>query len=343
MTELAGPSRSLVLAAAASFLALPAAGQTSEPFYAGKTIDLIVGFPAGGFNDVNARLAARHLGNHLPGKPKVIARNMPGGGSIIASNHLYSLARKDGTVLALVSPTVPMDEKLGAGGVKFETAKFNWIGRIGTAVNVAMVWHTSPIKSVEDLKTRTSTTGATGAGSVVAVYPNVLNHMLGTRIKIVMGYAGSAEAMLAMERGEVEGHTASWEAVNALHPSWAKEGKIRVLVQFALARHPLLPSVPTAVDLVSSPEDVATMKAMVASGDIGKSIMTTPDVPADLVAAMRRAFDAMCRDPEFIADAQRSGVDVTPMKGEDLQRFIEELSAIPQPVITRVKQFYGVK
>lgn len=337
--------RTTTLCPALAFLAgaAPATCQTAEQFYAGKTLDMIIGFPAGGFNDTNARLAARHLGNHIPGKPKIIARNMPGGGSLVAANHIYTVARRDGTVLGLLSPTIPMDEKLGTAGIKFESARFNWIGRIGAAVNVAMIWHASPIMTVDDLKTRETTTGATGAGSVVAVYPNVLNHMFGTKFKIVMGYAGSAEAMLAMERGEVEAHTASWEAVNAMHPSWVKDGKIRVVVQFALARHRQLPHVPTAVDLARTPDDAATMKAMVASGDIGKSIMTGPELPTDRVEALRRAFDDMCKDPAFLADAQKSGVDISPMKGEELQKFIEDVGAISPAIVARVKGFYAMK
>ena len=178
-----------------------------EQFYKGKTIDLVIGYPPGGSNDVFARFVARHLGRFIAGHPNIVTRNMPGGGSLLAANYVYSIAPKDGSVLAIVAPTIPLDAKLGNPAAKFEPEKFNWIGRTGTAANPLMIWHTQPFNSWKDALTQEITLSATGAGSTVSVYPTVLNNVLKTKFKLVMGYKGSGEAMLAMERGETAGHS----------------------------------------------------------------------------------------------------------------------------------------
>ena len=319
----------------------PAVAQTLEQFYRGKTIEMIIGYAPGGSNDIYARLVARHIGRHIPGAPNVVARNMPGAGSIIAGNFLYNIAPKDGTVLGLVSPTMPLDEKLGAQGVKFESSKFNWIGRVAPSTNIAFFWRTAPVQSTDDLFTKAATIGATGAGSTVAIYPTVLNNVLGAKLKLVMGYAGSPEAMLAMERGEVDGHSTSFDALRTSHPDWIEEGKVRIVVQFALTRHPQMPDVPTIVELARTDEQRKILRAVMNATEIGKMILSPPGQPAERVNALRLAFDQTMLDPEFAADVEKSRVERIPLNGEALQKLVEEVGNLSPEIAAKVKAIYG--
>ena len=236
-----------------------------------------------------------------------------------------------------------LDEKLGAGGVKFETAKFNWIGRISSATNVTGIWHTSRVKSVQDaLKTEVSL-GATGAGSTVFVYPNVLNRVVGTKFKLIMGYGGSNEAMLAVERGEVEGHSTSLEAYKSAQPGWIKDKKINFIVQYGLKRHPDIPDVPTCVELARNPEEAAILKAVVNATEIGKSILTSPGVPSDRVTILRKAFDEMVRDGEFIRELDSMRVELTPMSGAELQALVQEVGNLTPDLVQKIKAVYGTQ
>ncbi len=305
---------SLTIGASASFAQTDVAS-----FYKGKTLDMIVGYAAGSSNDIAARELARYMPKYLPGAPNVVTRNMPGGGSFTAGNYIYNVAPKDGTVIGLLAPTIAIDEKMGTTGVKFSTSKFIWLGRETTSVGVTMVWHTSPVQTIADAFTHEVTMAATGAGSTTAIYPNVLNHVLGTKFKLIMGYQGSNEALLAMQRGEAEGHSVAFEQVTSQHPEWLTDGSIRIIVQYALARHPALPNVPTALDIAKTDEQKAVLRAVVSASDVGKSFLTSPGVPADRVTALRTAFDAVMKDPDFLADMKKSGIDIIPMSGADVQ------------------------
>jgi tripartite-type tricarboxylate transporter receptor subunit TctC len=207
----------LAFSAAVAFLLTPgsADAQSVEAFYRGKTINFIIGYPTAGANDSYARTVARHIGKHIPGNPTVIPRNMPGAGSLIAANHLFNVAPKDGTVLSLLAATVPLEEALGTSNVKFKSAQFNWIGRMSSSINVTIMNASSPVKSIQDAFDKESVLGATGRSATPTVYPSVLNNVIGTKFKIVMGYEGSVACMLAMERGEVDGHSTSWDGVKS--------------------------------------------------------------------------------------------------------------------------------
>ena len=322
-------------------IAVPAGAQTVQQFYTGKTLELIVGYPPGGSNDVYGRAVARHIGRHIPGNPQVVFRNMPGAGSIVAANHIFNSAPKDGTVLGLLAATNTLDEKLGASGVKYETAKFTWIGRVASGVNVTAMWNTSKIKTIDDAMKTESTLGATGTGSTVFIYPNVLNRVMGTKFKLVMGYGGSNEAMLAMERGEVDGHSTSWEAYKSAHPDWIKDHKMNVVVQYGLTRHPDLPDVPTCVEFAKTPEQKQILSAVVNATEIGKSILSTPGVPADRVEALRTAFTEMTKDPEFIDELEKMRVELTPMPGATLQELVQEVGNLSPALVEKIKAVYG--
>lgn len=307
-------------------------------FYKGKTLEMIVGFPAGVFNDLAAREVAKYLPRYLPGAPMIVTRNMPAGGSFAAGNYIYNIAPKDGTVLGLLAPTIAIDEKIGTPGVKFVASKFNWIGRVTTQVGVTMVWHTSKVQTIADALNTEVTMAATGAGSPTAIWPNVLNNVLGTKFKLVMGYGGSNEAMLAMERGEVEGHSVSFEQLMSQHPNWLADGKIKIIVQYALTRDSALPDVPTALDIGKTDRQRDILRAVVSASDVGKSILTTPDVAAERVAALRAAFDATMKDPNFITDMKALHSTIIPMSGGDLQKMIGELGDMSPSLTAAVKK-----
>ncbi len=331
---------SLVAAILTAVIGAPAAAQTPEQFYGGKAIDLVIGYPPAGSNDTYARLLGRHLGRHVPGHPNIVPKNMPGAGSFLALGYVYNVAPKDGSVIAIGAPTAPLDEKLGTQGVRFKTAELNWIGRVDSLINIVFMWKTSPVKTVADAQKIESTLSGTGAGSTVSIYPTVMNNVLGTKFKLIMGYRGSNEAQLAVERGEVEGHSTSWTAVKVAHPEWLPSKIITILVQFALTRHAELPDVPTVVDLARTDEERAILRAVMNATEVGTAFFTAPGVPADRVEALRRAFDATMKDPEFLAEAQRINVTVNPMTGEELQKLVAEVSNLSPALLEKVRAAY---
>jgi tripartite-type tricarboxylate transporter receptor subunit TctC len=321
-------------------MACAAQAQTPEQFYKGKNIDFIIGYPPGGSNDIWGRLIARHIGKYIPGHPNVVPQNKPGAGSFLAVNTVYNVSPKDGTVIALGAPTLALDEKLGSKGVRFKTKEFGWVGRVNTLINIVFMWHTSKVKTFADAQKYESTLSGTGAGSTVSIYPTVMNNVFHTKFKLIMGYKGSAAAQLAVQRGEVEGHSTSWIAVKVGHPEWYPEKKINILVQFALKRHPELPNVPTAVDLARNDEERKVLSAIMAAADIGTSFFTTPGVPADRLNALRRAFDQTVKDKEFLAEVKKAHLRVDPMTGEELAKMVGEISDIEPPLLDKVREAY---
>src|SRR5262249_17560211 len=335
--------RRLLAAAAVMVVCLQgidARAQTPEQFYAGKAIDFIIGYPPGGSNDIWARLLARHIGKHIPGKPLVVPKNTPGAGSFLAVNTVYGAAPKDGTAHAIGAPTTALDEKLGTQGVRFKTAELNWVGRVDSLINIVFTWHTSKVKTFADAQKIESTLSGTGAGSTVSIYPTVMNNVFGTKFKIIMGYKGSADAQLAVERGETEGHSTAWGGVKVAHPDWRPSKKISILAQFSVKPHPDLTDVPTAVSLARNNEERQILTAIVAAAEIGSAFFTTPGVPADRLTALRRAFDATMRDKDCLADVEKTNVAVSPMKGEDLQQLVKQVSSLSPTMLEKVRHAY---
>ena len=320
--------------------AVAAVAAAEEGFYAGKTIELIVGYPPAGSNDIYGRIVAQHLGKYVPGAPKIIVRNMPGAGSLTAANHIFNRAPRDGTILGLVSPGMPLQARLGNPQVRYEPDKLQWVGRIQSSSAVTMVWHTSKVMTLDDARRAEVVLSATGSGSTGSLYPNVMNEVLKTRFKLVQGYKGTHEAMLAMERGEAEGHSTSWDALRSVNMRWVRDGSVRIIVQHALERARDLPDVPTSFELATDPEDRAVMRAILSAVEVGKAFFSTPDVPPERLTALRRGFDAMLADPRFVEDVERVHGDVGPMTGEQLQALVAELDAFPPAVIERVKVLY---
>jgi tripartite-type tricarboxylate transporter receptor subunit TctC len=330
----------LVLLANLFLLATQTSAQTVESFYRGKTIDLVIGYPPGGANDVYARLAAHHLGKYIPGNPAIVPKNMPGAGSVTAANYIFNIVAKNGATLGLLVPTLPLEEKLGSSAAKYRTAEFQWIGRMASATNVTAIMNRSPVKTIEDAFVKVAVLGATGKSATNAVYPAVLNNVLGTKFKIVMGYEGSGAAILAMERGEVDGHSATYDTLKTLHSDWIRDGTVNIVVQYSVKRHPELSKVPTVVELARTPEEASILTAVVSGSEIGKFLLTSPGTPPERVEALRRAFDKMVRDPEFLSDAKTAHVEIGPLPGEELQKLVEQIAALPPDVVDKVRTMY---
>lgn len=243
----------LFFAAAASFIATPAVAQSVADFYKGKQLILIVGASTGGGYDAQGRLLARHIGKHIPGNPNVIVQNMPGAGSLQATNHLYNVAPKDGTVFGLIQRDMLVAKVMNASGIRFDIEKFNWIGNLASEIGIVVAWHTSPIKTTADLFKSEMIVGGTGPTIDTETAPRLMNSLIGTKFRIVSGYQGTTEVLLAMERGEVMG-LGDWSLSNirSRNPQMLQEGKIRLLMQTALTKSPDLPDVPLALDFAKN-------------------------------------------------------------------------------------------
>ena len=314
------------------------AQQSVEDFYRGKKIDMIIGYSPGGTYDLYARLVARHLGDFIPGKPLIIPRNMPGAGSRAAANWIYNVAPKDGTVLATADQSLSLQQAAGDKRISFDTNRFIYIGNPNIENNVTASWHTSGIKTLDDAKKREVTVGATG-GSTSSQYPKAMNALLGTKFKIVLGYPGGNDVNLALERGEVEVRGSnSWTSFKSTRPDWIAEKKVNILVQVGLAKAADLPDVPLLMELGTSDDDRQLLRVLSSSTVIGRPIFTTPDVPAERVVALRKAFGAMVRDPGFIEDAKRGKFDVEPSSGESMQKIVSEMMAVPKAQSERLRQ-----
>lgn len=317
----------------------PARGDSVEDFYRGKTIELIVGFGAGGY-DRYARVLGRHMGKHIPGNPTIIVKNMPGAGSLIAANHLYVAAPKDGTVLGALSRDIAFITLLsGNEGVEFEADRFNWIGSANNEVSVCVSWHTTAVKTWKDLQKTELVVASTSPKSATSSYAYVLNTILGAKVKVITGYPGSNDMLLAMERREVDGICAwSWSSAKRKKPDWIRDGKVNILVQTALQKHPDLPDVPLIMDLAETEEQRQMLRLVTARQTVGRPFAAPPGVPEDRARALRDAFEATMRDPEFLADAKKTKLEINPVSGKAVDALIRSVYQTPQNVVTMTRE-----
>jgi tripartite-type tricarboxylate transporter receptor subunit TctC len=322
------------LLAAAVLLAPCAHAQSPAEFYKGKNVELYIGYSVGGGYDIYARLLAKHMGKHIPGNPNVLPKNMEGAGSLRLANWLYNVAPKDGTAFGIIGRGTGFDPLLGRGrGAQFEAAKYTWIGSANDEVSVCVAWHTSGIRRFEELVTKELTVGGTGAAADTDQFPRIMNAMLGTKMKIVTGYPGGNDVGLAMERGEVNGRCGwSWSSVKATHPKWIEEKKINVLIQLALEKHPDLKDVPLITDLATTEEQRAIFRLIFARQVMGRPFLAPPGIPADRAAALRKAFMDTMKDKEFLADAEKGQLEITPVSGEDIQKLVIETHQTPAEI-----------
>ena len=334
--------RAAVVLAATCSLAAQTSAQTPEEFFKGKTIGVYIGFSPGGSYDFFGRLVARHIGRHIPGSPGSVPNSMPGAGSFTAANWLFSVAPRDGTAIGIVSQTMAIEEVLGNPAVKFKSAQFNWIGRATNIVEITFVSDKSKAMTIADAKLHEIPVAGTGPGSPSVGYPLLLNALGGTKFKIIGGFRGSTEGMLAAERGEVDGALTSWQTMKVTRKAEHEQGKLRVLVQYAQQREPDLP-VPAVVELASNEADRAMLAFYASGGEVGRSFLAPPGVPADRVTALRRAFDAMMTDKEFIADVEKAKAEFNPMTGERLQKVISDTASVSPVVIERMRTLLDIK
>jgi len=313
----------------------PARAQSVADFYRGKTINVLIGVGVGGEYDLQARLVARHIGKHIPGNPNVVAQNMTGAGGINMANHLFNAAPRDGTSIGMMGNNFPATQAVGGKQVKFDAGKFQWLGTIAPVVETMAVWHTTGVKSIDDLRKRETVAGASGRGAITFFYPTMMNEFLGTKFKIVTGYPGGNQINLAMERGEVEARNNTWSSWKATRPAWLKNKLITVVVQ-AGPRAPDLDA-PSVEELARTPEDRRTIELIVSGTQLGRPLATTPDVPADRLAALRDAFRATMKDPEFLKDAKQMNFEVNPVYGETMQKIVEKVLSTPKDLVMRAK------
>jgi tripartite-type tricarboxylate transporter receptor subunit TctC len=318
--------------------AFPAArAQSPADYYQGKTVDLYIGYSAGGGYDVYARALARHMGRYIPGNPTIVPKNMPGAGSLVLGNWLYNVAPKDGSVFGTIGRGVAFDPLLGSSKAQFDASRFNWIGSMNDEVSVCVAWHTSGVTRLEAVMQRELTVGGSGPAADTDQFPKVLNDTIGTKFKIITGYPGGNDIDLAMERGEVMGRCGwSWSSVIATHKHWLDERKISVLVQLSLSKHPDLPNVPLIMDFARNEEEKQIFKLVFARQPMGRPFLAPPGIPAERAAVLRKAFVESMQDAAFLAEAQKMALEINPVSGEAVQAIVTQAYETPKPIAEKV-------
>lgn len=310
-----------------------------DDFYKGKTVTLLVGGSAGGGYDTLGRAIARYIGNHIPGNPSVIVQDMPGAGGIIAMDYLFHTAERDGSVIALVENGPPLAPLFGVKQARYDATKFNWLGTPSVETAVVLVWHTVPVNSLADLKTRTTTMGASGTNSTQAFYTRLVDAVLGTKMKAINGYKGLNDTFLAMERGEIDGSpSVFYSAITSTRPHWLPDHLAKAILQYGPQPVKELAGVPFVPDLITEPDDKLLLQADFAPLALGRPLVMPPGVPAERVAAMRQALADTFADPAFVADAKKIGLVVNaPQTGQQLQDVIDHAYATPPRVVDRLR------
>src|SRR5262244_962687 len=330
--------RLLLAIGALTVLATPAAAQSVAEFYKGKTIRLVVGIDVGSGYDVNARLLARHIVNHIPGKPMIVVQNQPGAGSATMTSQLYTQGPFDGTVIGAAFAGMPTLPLLAPGsGIRFDLAKLLWLGNTNRETHVTYVWHTSPVQSLAEVKTKELIMGAQAPGSSQVDFPLVANALFGTKFKVIAGYQSTAKINLALESGEVHGTVAAWTSIKTLSAQWLADKKIKLLAQWALRTNPDLSSVPSMLDLAKTDSDQAALRLVMARLDIGRPFFLPPGVPGERLAALRQAFDATMKDPAYLEEAKKLSIDVDPLTGAELAALVEQIAKTPAETVARVR------
>jgi tripartite-type tricarboxylate transporter receptor subunit TctC len=338
-----GPARSEVLALAivAAALVAPAhAAESSTSFYAGKTLRILVGFGPGGGYDLYARALGRYLGQHVPGNPTVVVQNMVGAGSLKVVNFLFNAAPRDGTAIATFARGIVFEPLIGhPDGAAFDAPKFNWIGSISNEVSVCAIRSSRGVDSWEDMKTKPTLIGASGAGADSDVFPTVLRKLFGLPMRIVTGYPDGANLNLAMERGEIDGRCGwSWNSIVSRERDLLANQRIRITLQIALAKHEDLPDVPLIMDLVTDPRRTAALKLIVSRQSFARPFAAPPDLPAERVETLRAAFDATMHDPAFLAEMRNLVLEVRPIGGAEVQKLVRDIYASPPDVVQLARE-----
>jgi tripartite-type tricarboxylate transporter receptor subunit TctC len=316
----------------------PARAQSVADFYRGKIVRMLIGYGPGGGYDIYGRLVAEFLPRHLPGNPTIVTQNMPGAGSFVAAQYMQDVAPKDGTVLASLAQTLALDSMTNPN-TKVDVARMPYLGRVVTNIDTGAALPKAGIKSFDDARAKQYTVGASGGGSTTILFPTALNTYAGAKFKLIRGYKGTADILLAMERGEVDIVGAyGLPGILVSHPGWVHRGEAAILYQASLKRHRLLPNVPTLPELAQSDEGREVLHAAASTGEIGRSILTTPGVPPERLAALRAAFQAMLGDPDFLAACEKRGLMVEGAAGEEIDQIVRETLRLPQTVAEKISQ-----
>jgi tripartite-type tricarboxylate transporter receptor subunit TctC len=330
-----------IIAAALVAAVTPAAlvfADSVEAFYKGRDMDLYIGYSPGGAYDFYARVIGRHMGSHIPGNPTLVPKNMEGAGSLRLANFLYRVAPHDGSTFGTIGRGIPFDPLLIGKGDAFDAQKFSWIGSANNEVSVCVAMKDSGITKFEDLFTKELKVGGTGASADTDQFPRVLNAVLGTHFKIVEGYPGGNDVLLAMERGEVVGRCGwSWSSVKTTRKKWLEDKRMVVLVQLSLTKHSELPGVPLVTDFAKTDEQRAILKLMFARNVIGRPYLAPPNVPADRLAVLRKAFMDTMQDKDFLAEAEKSQLEINPVSGEEVEKLVKEIYATPADIVAKAK------
>lgn len=316
--------------------------QSVAEFYRGKTVEILVGAAAGGGYDVVARLIANHMARHIPGNPAMVVRNMPGATGLVMTNHLYNVARRDGTILGMPTSNVPIEPRLrlispDGSNIKFDIGRFGWLGTPLQEPQVTWLWHTAPAKTVDDLKATTILMGATTATADNFVLPMLVNQIAGTRMKPVTGYRGQNEINIAAERGEVQGNNTGLSNLTVNRADWLRDGKVRILIQYGTERLAAIKDVPTAMELAPSDADRAVLRTYAAKFAMARPLAVVTDAN-DRVEALQAAFAATMADPRYLNDAQKLGLDTNWIGGRALTDMVRQVEATPQPVVDRLRE-----
>lgn len=314
-----------------------ACAEPVEDFYKGRSVEVIISGGTGSTYDLGTRLITRYMSRYIAGDPKFVPKLMQGGGHLIAANYMYNVAPKDGSSIASVGETVPMAPLLTPQQAKFDASKYLWIGNSQITNNTLITWHTSNIKTLEDAKKRTVTTGSTGAGSPSAQVPTMLNNILGTKFKVISGYT-SPNIELAMERGELDARgSVTVGRLKSVRADWIRDGKVNLLFLAGLKQDPAFPNVPLLHTFARNQAERLIFRFISSSAMFGRSLLAPPDVPSDRIAALRQAFDRTMIDKEFLAEAEKMGYEVNVVGWADLQATAAEVAQTPKDVLALVQ------
>jgi tripartite-type tricarboxylate transporter receptor subunit TctC len=314
---------------------------SAQNIYAGRQLTLICGAAVGGGYDALARLLARHLGRLIPGNPTIVVQNQPAAGSLVTSNNIYNTAPKDGTVIAMIQRGMLTQKLINPAQVRFEVEKLNWLGSLSTEVGTVVAWHTALHKTAQDLFDKELIVGG-HAGVDPELTPRLYNAVLGTKFKIINGYTGTADIALAMERGEVHGiGDWSWSSLKKQRPDWLRDKKVKILMQSGLQNDPDLPDIPNALQFAKTESDRKVVELFFTQKTAARPVIAPPGIPADRLAVLRTAFAALAKDRDFLADAERSNLDVDPMTGEDVDKIVALIANAPADVAERYRQAFA--
>lgn len=317
--------------------AAPCAAQSEAVanFYKGKTVNIYIGVGVGGEYDLQARLVAKYIGRHIPGSPNVVPQNMTGASGLKMLNFLYTLAPRDGTAIGMVQNGFPAAQAIGRSGILFDANRLQWLGTIAPVVETMAVWHTAEVRNIDDARKKQIVAGATARGGITYTYPALMNELLGTKFKIVTGYTGGNEVNVAMERGEVQARNNSWSSWKVTKKAWLKEKKIYVIAQAGAKASDL--DAPMVEELVKTEADRQLVNIIMSGAALGRPMTTTPDVPAPRLAALRAAFLAVMKDPEFVAETAKLNIAIDPVSGQAMQKIVAGVLATPPAILKRAK------